>query len=728
MIRRILASGAVMMGLWTAACAPDTSNSPAAKVDAARLSSAATDGDNWMSYGRTYDEQRFSPLDQINTGNVGQLGLAWVHEFETDRGHEATPIMVDGVIYTTTSWSKVAALDAKTGKLLWSYDPKVRGETAHKACCDVVNRGVAVWGGKVFVGALDGRLIALDARNGKEIWSKVTVDQGQAYTITGAPRVVKGKVLIGNGGAEYGVRGYISAYDADSGDMVWRFYTTPNPKGEPDGQVSDALLKTKAAPTWGEGAWRQSGGGGTVWDAMAYDPELDLLYFGVGNGSPWNHQIRSGGKGDNLFVSSIVAVRPDTGSYVWHYQTTPGDSWDFTATQHLMLAELPMGGKTRKVIMQVPKNGFFYVLDRATGELLSANPLFPMPKEADLAPGMPVPWAHSVDLKTGRPNENPSARFAKAPALVFPAPFGVHNWHPMAMNPKENLVYVPAMLVPAATGNQAEPYRQIAGAWNTGTNMGLAALPDDEAQRKAIRAMLTGMLVAWDPVAGKPRWTVPRKFPWNSGILATAGGLVFQGTSEGFLEAFNAADGTKVWSYETQNGIIAPPMTYKIDGEQYVAVMVGYGGAIIAAPLAAPDRPVSLKGRLMVFKIGGTAKATPYVIPEKVALDLSTTLAPGNPQAGFNHFMRHCQVCHGASATGGLLPDLRYSPAIQDAGTWKQIVFDGANASRGMVSFSSWLNPAEIEDIRAYVVQQAKVHYRQLGTGPAAKDGAKTGN
>ena len=716
MIKRLVATSALLMGVLAAGCAPDTSNSPAAKVDAARLTAAAADGDNWMSYGRTYDEQRFSPLDQINLTNVSKLGLAWSHEFDTDRGHEATPIVVDGVIYTTTSWSKVSAFDGKTGNLLWAYDPKVPGETAHKACCDVVNRGVAVWGGKVFVGSLDGRLIALDARNGKQIWSKVTVDQGKSYTITGAPRVVKGKVLIGNGGAEYGVRGYLSAYDAETGEMAWRFYTTPNPKGEADGAVSDKILKEKANATWSDGAWKDSGGGGTVWDAMAYDPELDLLYFGVGNGSPWNHKIRSGGKGDNLFVSSIVAVKPETGEYVWHYQTTPGDSWDFTATQHLMLAELPIGGKSRKVIMQVPKNGFFYVLDRATGELLSANSLFPMPKEADVPAGMPIPWAHSVDLKTGRPNENPSARFAKAPALVFPAPFGVHNWHPMAMNPKENLVYVPAMLVPAVSGDQVGPYSQVAGAWNTGVNMSLAALPDDEGQRKGLRAMLTGMLVAWDPVAGKPRWMAPRKFPWNSGILATAGGLVFQGTSEGFLEAFDAATGKQVWSYETQNGIIAPPVTYRVDGEQYVAVMVGYGGAIIAAPLAAPDRPISLKGRLMVFKLGGTATAAKYEMPEKIALDLSATTVAADPKAGFDIYMRHCQVCHGHSATGGLLPDLRYSPAIQDAATWKSIVWDGANASRGMVSFSSWLNQKEMEDIRAYVVQQAKVHYAQIGT------------
>jgi PQQ-dependent dehydrogenase (methanol/ethanol family) len=719
----IMGAALSVASLFLLSCGPAAPTGTAARVDAARLTAADADADNWMSHGRTYGEQRFSPLDAINRGNVKDLGLAWHAEFDTDRGHHATPLVVDGVLYTSTAWSKVHAFDAKTGRLLWSYDPQVPGETAQKACCDVANRGVAVWDGKVFVGALDGRLIALDASDGKVLWSKVTVDQSKPYTITGAPRVVKGKVLIGNGGAEYGVRGYLSAYDAADGDMVWRFYTTPNPTGAPDGAASDAVMAKTAAATWGDGAWKESGGGGTVWDAMAYDPDLDLLYFGVGNGNPWNHRARSGGVGDNLFVSSIVAVKPDTGEYVWHYQTTPGDTWDFTATQHLMLADLAIGGAVRKVIMQVPKNGFFYVLDRATGELLSATPLVPMAKEAETPPGAPLAWAHGVDRKTGRPLENPSARYAKAPALIFPSSFGVHNWHPMAMHPGEGLVYVPAMLIPAAFGDEPKPYAHMAGAWNPGVDFTLGALPDDAAQRAGLRAMLKGALVAWDPVAGKARWSVTRDFPWNGGLLATAGGLVFQGTAQGTFEALDAANGAPLWSTRTQNGIIAAPITYRVDGEQYVAVMVGYGGAIIAAPIAAPDRPATLQGRLMVYKLGGKATAPDYDIPEKVPLDLSKTVAPGDPALGFATYMRHCQVCHGASATGGLLPDLRFSPAIQDAGTFKAIVHDGLNASRGMIGFKRWLNETEVEAIRAYVVQQARVHQAQT---PPPGDAAKT--
>ncbi|MDP3300094.1 MAG: PQQ-dependent dehydrogenase, methanol/ethanol family, partial [Phenylobacterium sp.] len=400
-------------------------------VDQARLEAAETNAE-WLSYGRSYSEQRFSPLTQINTESVGELGLAWSYEFDTDRGQEATPIVKDGMLYTTTAWSKVYAFDAATGALKWSYDPKVAGEKAFDACCDVVNRGVAVWGGKVFVGALDGRLIALDAATGAEAWSVQTTDTAKPYTITGAPRVIKGKVLIGNGGAEYGVRGYLSAFDAETGALVWRFFTAPNPDGQPDGAASDAILAEKAAGTWfGEG-WKATGGGATVWDAMAYDPKLDLLYVGVGNGTPWNHEKRSDGKGDNLFVSSILALKPDTGQYVWHYQTTPGESWDYTATQHIILSDLTIEGQSRQVLMQAPKNGFFYVLDRATGELISAEAY------------VPITWATGVDKATGRPIEAPGARYRDAPTLQIPAPFGAHNWHPMAFNPQTGLVYIPA--------------------------------------------------------------------------------------------------------------------------------------------------------------------------------------------------------------------------------------------------------------------------------------------
>ena len=676
-------------------------------VDQARLEAADGNGE-WLSYGRSYSEQRFSPLDQINAESVGELGLAWFHEFDTDRGQEATPLMVDGVLYTTTAWSKVYAFDAKSGKLLWSYDPQVPGEKAFDACCDVVNRGVAVWGGKVYVGALDGRLIALDAATGEVAWSVQTTDTSKPYTITGAPRVIKGKVLIGNGGAEYGVRGYLSAYDAQSGDLVWRFYTAPNPQGKADGAASDRILADLAGPTWfGEG-WKQTGGGATVWDAMAYDPQLDLLYVGVGNGTPWNHQKRSDGKGDNLFVSSILALKPDTGEYVWHYQTTPGESWDYTATQHIILADLTVDGAPRKVLMQAPKNGFFYVLDRASGELISAEPY------------VPITWATGVDKATGRPIETPGARYRNAPSLQVPAPFGAHNWHPMAFNPQTGLVYIPAQVVPFAYVGDAG-YKHQPGGWNVGTDFIANSLPDDAAQMAALKAMVKGQLIAWDPVAQKARWTVEHPFFWNAGVLTTAGGLVFQGAAEGQFSAYDAATGDKLWSYETVNGVIAPPSTYEVDGEQYVALMVGYGGAgALSSPALLPDRS-RLPGRLLVFKLGGTAQAPAYDMPEQPALDLAGVTSSGDPKAGFATFQQYCQVCHGPNVSGRFLPDLKRSQMLLSEESWRSVLIDGALAPRGMASFSRFLTPQEAENVRAYVLAEA----RKGGTPVPPSAGAK---
>ncbi|MFT6367423.1 MAG: PQQ-dependent dehydrogenase (methanol/ethanol family), partial [Bacteroidia bacterium] len=340
----------VLAAVLISACQEKPAEAPvaaqAAAVNGARLIAADEEPGSWMSYGRTYSEQRYSPLQQVTDKNVDELGLAWSFDLETQRGIEATSIVVDGVMYMTSAWSIVHALDARSGKVLWSFDPKVPKQVTRHACCDAVNRGVAVWEGQVFVGALDGRLIALDAASGLVKWEVTTVEAGLPFTITGAPRVIDGKVLIGNGGAEYGVRGYISAYDANSGEIVWRFHTVP---GNPELGFENEAMEM-AAKTWNGKWWELGGGGGTVWDAMAYDPELDLLYFGVGNGTPWNREIRSPGGGDNLFLSSIVAVRPDTGEYVWHYQTTPGETWDYTATQHIILADMELDGKLRKVL------------------------------------------------------------------------------------------------------------------------------------------------------------------------------------------------------------------------------------------------------------------------------------------------------------------------------------------------------------------------------------------
>jgi quinohemoprotein ethanol dehydrogenase len=674
---------------------------PAGQVDAARLAAAEGNAE-WLSYGRTYSEQRFSPLDRINRDNVKTLGLAWFHEFDanSDRGMEATPLIVDGTIYVTTSWSRVHALDAKTGALRWSYDPEVDGQKARDACCDVVNRGVAIWNGKVFVGALDGRLIALDANTGRQVWSTQTTDTEWPYTITGAPRVAKGKVFIGNGGAELGVRGFISAYDTETGKLAWRFYTTPNPEGKPDGAASDRIMAEKATSTWSGDGWKQTGGGGTVWDAITYDPVTDLLFVGTGNGSPWSHQARSNGKGDNLFLSSILALKPETGEYVWHYQTTPGDSWDYTAVQQIMTADLDIAGARHHVVMQAPKNGFFYVLDAASGKLLSAE------KYAA------VNWAEKIDLATGRPVENPAARYpAGKTARLSVGPNGGHIWQPMAFNPQEGLVYIPVHR--DAFSYQNDPkWKFVRGRWNLaqGPSGGFSqprSPPPPEKLSAAGESAIAklpaagGFLVAWDPVAQQPRWVVPQETQWNGGVLATGSGLVFGGADQTF-NAYDAKTGDKLWTDRTAAAVMAGPATYEIDGEQYIAVTVGYGGANAMIGGRFPRRP----GRLYVYRLGGVVKApefAPHVpLPP---LDLSmVTASTGDAAHGGQLLAQWCLSCH----IGGIYtPDLQRSPRLYTAQAFAEVVHGGALKPRGMASFSNWLSTQEVEDIRAFLVGEA---------------------
>lgn len=683
----------MMAPLLLSACGMATSGTGGGGVDAARIINA--DAAEWVSHGRTYDEQRFSPLDQINQENVGSLGLSWFADMDTARGQEATPLVIDGKIYVTTAWSKVKAFDAVTGKPLWDYDPKVPGETGVKACCDVVNRGLAAWGDKLFLGTLDGRLIALDRATGKELWSTVTVDQKQSYTITGAPRVINGMVIIGNGGAEFGVRGYVTAYDAQTGAQRWRFYTVPdNPAkgGQPD------YLK-KAAATW-NGEWWTLGGGGTVWDAMAYDPELDLLYIGVGNGSPWNQAYRSPGGGDNLYLSSIVAIHAKTGEYAWHFQQTPGETWDFTATQHIILADMEIGGTVRKVLMQAPKNGFFYVIDRTNGQFISANNF------------VPVNWAKGVDPKSGRPIENPEARFDKTgkPFFSSPGALGAHSWHPMAYDPDKKLVYIPAQLA-------SFPYFPEAGwkpkklGFNTGVDSGAAAMPADAAIRAAARKATTGALIAWDPVAQKERWRVDFKGPWNGGILATKGNLVFQGSAAGNFVAYASDTGKQLWSFPAQTGVVAAPVTYRIGNDQYVAVLAGWGGVWAVAPgvlsdLSGPVRNIS---RLLVFKLGGTAKLPAPPPLNALPLDPpADTAKPEQIAQGGYLYGRYCSVCHGdAAVAGSIIPDLRHSGTLASPENWQTIVHDGALSANGMVAWKSVMSAPEIDSIRSYVIRRA---------------------
>jgi PQQ-dependent dehydrogenase, methanol/ethanol family len=648
----------------------------------------------WLTYGHDLAETRFSFLDQINDSNVSRLGVAWTFDTGEVRGHEATPLVYDGVMYATRPWSSVFALDARTGRLLWNYDPKVDKSMGWKACCDVVNRGVALYEGKVFVGTIDGRLIALDAKTGEEVWSVLTVDPERPYTITGAPRVMDGKVVIGNGGSELGVRGYVTAYDANTGEQVWRFWVVP---GNPADGFENPDVEF-AAQTW-FGNWWEVGGGGASWESMIYDPEARLVYVGTGNGSPWSRELRSAGQGDNLYLSSIVALDVDTGRVVWYYQTTPGDDWDYTAVQPLMLTELVIDGVERKVIMQAPKNGFFYVLDRLTGELLSAEPF------------TEVTWASGISKETGRPIENPHARYKDFVTTVLPGPGGGHNWHPMSYNPITGLVYFPTQQG-SRFNYVAEPgFEHQPGRWNTGVLLGntsdLPQLPESEYKPgTGPRNPTPGALLAWDPIKQEPRWQVNYPNSVNGGTLTTAGNLVLHGTSEGHFIAYAADDGRKLWDVDLGVGMLAPPITYELDGKQYISILAGWGGASGLFGVN-PSGKYKAEGRLWTFVLDGDQNIQPVQgqpLPELTPVAYNDD--PAVIKLGSDLFGERCAFCHGRNVQGGgSIADLRYaSPATYDI--FQNIVRGGAYASMGMPNLSQYLSEEEVEAIKNYILSR----------------------
>jgi len=676
--------------------APASARTPVklvAAVGASRIIDANAEPGNWLAHGRTYDEQRFSPLADINDSNVDRLGLSWFYDFPTKRGMEATPLAIDGVLYVSGSWSMVYAFDALSGELLWQYNPEVTRAKALHACCDVVNRGVAAWQGKIYVGTIDGRLVALDAADGRVIWDVQTTPEDAAYTITGAPRVVKGNVIIGNGGAEFDVRGFVSAYNAETGKLNWRFYTVP---GDPSMPFENPVLE-KAAETW-SGEWWKMGGGGTVWDSMAYDPELDLLYIGVGNGAPWNRMIRSPEGGDNLFLSSIVALRPDTGEYVWHYQTTPGESWDYTATQHMILADIEVDGAIRKVIMQAPKNGFFYVLNRENGEFYSAEK-YTM-----------VTWASHVDQETGRPVEAPGVRYdAGVPVVNFPGSQGGHNWHPMSYSPDTGLVYIPAQQNLGVYAHE-EGFSYEKNFYNTGLDWTKATLPDDPEQRAGVLSQFTGFITAWDPIAQKEAWRVPHNNLWNGGILSTAGNLVFQGNADGQFVAYKADNGEQLWRFEAQTGIVAAPISYSVGDKQYVAVVAGWGGSLITfGEIANRSKGSVNRSRMLVFELDANDK-----LPEPAPFDRGTpeppvlTASAETIQRGDDLYHTRCFACHGEGAISAVsyIADLRYMSANTHE-IFKAIVLGGLYQARGMPPMANHVSDAEAELIHTYLISMA---------------------
>jgi len=672
---------------------------PAANVDQQRLLAADSEPGQWMAHGRTYGEQRFSPLDEINDGNVGELSLAWFADLPVDRGMEGTPLMVDGVLYNTEPWNVTVAYNAATGEELWRFDPEVDRDKGRHACCDVISRGIAAWEGKIIIATLDGRLIAVDAETGEPVWSVATFDPVWPYTITGAPRVFDGRVLIGNAGAEGAARGYVTAYDADTGEQLWRFYTVP---GNPaDGFESEAM--EMAAGTW-FGEWWERGGGGTVWDSIVYDPELDLVYIGVGNGGPWPQVYRSPGGGDNLFLSSIVALRADTGEYVWHYQTTPGEEWDYTATQSMILADLELEGETRQVLMQAPKNGFFYIFDRATGELLSAEPYVAMN------------WATGIDMETGRPIMNPETRYGETPVIVTPGPAGGHNWHSMAYSPQTGLAYFPVTQMYMAYSVNPE-FRQTPGNMS---QLGVAStgfeLTRQAATEFAQRHNQT-WLTAWDPVTQEERWRVPYPQRGSGGLLATAGNLVFQGTVHGTFAAYRADTGEKLWEMPVQQVPIAGAISYMIDGEQYIAVNAGWGGGLAhSTSVGSLGFTVSASPRLLVFKLGGTAQLPPVgdagpelVRPEDTDASLAT-IAQGE-----RLYADYCSSCHGEQARGGIKDLRRMSPATH--AEFMDIVRGGSRREQGMASFADLVSNEDTIAIHAYLIRRTNQDWDSLMAG-----------
>ena len=705
---------------------PGPSKTPAAfaQVDRERLLAADTHPENWLTGGRDFGKSHYSPLANIDHETVGRLGFAWEYKTGTTRGLEATPIVVDGVMFTSGVEGRVYALDAKSGAEIWSFDPHVDGQTHRKACCDAVNRGVAVWQGKVYVAALDGRLFCLDAATGAVVWSADTIiDKVRAYTSTGAPEVAGNVVVIGNGGAEYDARGYVSAYDLQTGQLTWRFFIVP---GDPAKPYENPELEM-AAKTWDPHSRWDVGGGGTAWDAMVYDPQLDLLYVGTGNAALYNQAERSPSRGDNLFLTSILALNPHTGRLVWHYQEVPGDMWDFTATQPMILSDLTIDGRTRKVLMQAPKDGFFYVLDRKTGELLSAKNY------------APVTWTKQVDLKTGRAEvDRDSADYASEVKLVFPANVGAHNWNPMAFSPQTGLVYIP--VIEASVYHFAPPpgqhHHYRPGLRNEGTTRlfpnGLSlSLGDVPPQTKAILesgkllqnkpdTRMRGVLRAWDPVQQKTVWELESAGWWDrAGVLATAGGLVFQGTDTGYVRAYDAATGKLLKEIETGSSIIAAPMTYSIDGEQYVAVMAAWGGGgwYVPHPESAAYR-YGNAGRILVFKLDGGATPKPALLPEIRPIPQPPPLnaAADAIAHGGELFKENCTACHAFAPRTGSADLRRMLPGVHD--NFNAIVLKGQRRPLGMPQWDDVLSTADADAIHAYLIsvswkayneQQAKI-------------------
>ncbi len=651
-------------------------------------------GANWTAPGGAADESSYSQLDQITPATVRNLGLAWSMDLPDEVTLESTPLEVDGTLYFSGGYAEVYAVDAVSGKLLWKYDPeswKRRPEKMHFGA----NRGIAYEDGRIFTAGMDGRLDALDARTGSVLWTAESIPSEFMFNnSTGAPRTMNGKVIIGNGGADIGGRGFVTAFDAKTGKLLWRFFTVP---GSPEQNRGDAAMEA-AARTW-SGEWWKTGTGGTVWNGMTFDAELNRIYIGVGNAGPYDPKKRNPGGGDNLFTSSIVALDADTGKYIWHYQENPNDSWDYKATPNIIMATVPVAGKPTKALLHAPTNGFFYVLDRLSGKFLSAGKT------------TVISWASGIDPVSGRPMENPDIRYEKGVTEIWPGTVGGHNWQAMSFSPRTGLVYVPVQQVGARFSRN--PADQTDEAFNI---FGLVVQP---IMKRAGDGK--GRLIAWDPAAQRARWSVQHDFLWNGGTLATAGDVVFQGTADGWFNAYSARSGARLWRFNAGLGIIAAPMSYSVDGRQYVSVLVGWGGttAAMSRVMDVGWKYGAQQRRLLTFALGGTARVPAGPPRDMVVHALDNPdlkIDPADVAAG-KAISIACASCHGAGfrGAGSPGPDLRESAIALDLQTFSDFVREG-RLDKGMPSFK-WISEAQMRQLHAYIRSRAR---QALGLAPAA--------
>jgi quinohemoprotein ethanol dehydrogenase len=682
----------------------------AAAVDAARL--ANLNPDQWLTAGRDEDGTYYSPVADINATNVAKLGFAWDYRLGTHRGLEATPLVIDGVMYASGNFGRVYALDAATGRELWTYDPHIDGQWARHACCDAVNRGIVAFDGRLYVGALDGWLHAIDAGSGQLLWKVDTLlsrGERRSYSLSGAPLLAGKLIVVGNSGADFaGVRGYVSAYDSATGALRWRFYTVP--RNPADGPQDQPQLEA-AVKTWDSRHPWEAGSGGTVWDGMAYDRALGLVYIGTGNAAPYNSHQGGRHGGDELYAASIIAIRADSGAMAWYYQTVPGDRWDFDSTQKIVLAQLSLDGRQRQVLMQAAKNGFYYVLDRASGELLSAhNFAF-------------VNWARGIDIKTGRPIEDPSANYDHTPALVFPSEAGAHSWQPMAYDSERGITFIPVIesgnvLVESSDRRAGLVEGQfttpafVPEAYDPKTMHALyGPLPPLGQLARGIKTNTAsrGFLRAWSVAQHKVVWEAQTASSWDGGVLATGGGLVFQGDANGDINAYASDTGERVASVQVGSSMMAAPITYRVNGVQFIAVMAGYGGGAVIT--GAPLDPASAayrygnEGRIIALKIGGPAPPLPAAPAEALLPEPPPrNAAPPQIAQGELLYNRFCSRCHVFGR--GIIPDLRrLDPAIH--GAFNSIVLNGVYAPMGMGRFDDVLSPPDAEAIHAYLIDQA---------------------